>query len=75
MRPLLSSLLTALLLTAVAPLALEAAPAAPQREKPDERGWRDARRPDQRALWDALEGKPAPSLDVLSGWINTDGRS
>jgi len=34
--------------------------------------WRDQSRPQLRAKWDQLEGKPAPSIDMLSGWINAE---
>ena len=41
----------------------------------DETGWRDAAKPDLRDAWDALEGKPAPKIDNLSGWMNTEARN
>ena len=37
--------------------------------------WRDAGRPELRAAWDAMEGKPAPSLGTLRAWTQTKARS
>lgn len=34
--------------------------------------WRDASRQDLRKNWDKLEGKPAISLEPLSGWLQAD---
>jgi len=41
----------------------------------DETGWRDSAKPELRDAWDAMEGKPAPKIDDLTGWINTQARS
>ncbi len=38
-------------------------------DKPE---WRS---PQNRAAWDPMEGKAAPSLEKLTGWMNTDARS
>lgn len=40
----------------------------------DENGWRDASRPELRAVWDKLEGKRARELAGLEDWIGTDAR-
>ncbi len=34
--------------------------------------WRDGGKKELRTYWDTLEGKPAPSLDTLQGWLNVD---
>lgn len=44
-------------------------------EEIDETGWRDAAKPELRDAWDALEGKAAPKIDNLTGWMNTEARS
>lgn len=37
--------------------------------------WRDAGRPELRAHWDTLEGKPATELTGLKHWLQTEARS
>jgi thiol-disulfide isomerase/thioredoxin len=66
MSPRFWSPLVACILLAAAPV-FAADPA-------DETGWRDAAKPELRDAWDELEGKAAPSISELSGWINTEGR-
>lgn len=52
------------------PLPSATAPAAE-----DPPSWRDRSRPELRKTWDALEGRPAPALDGLSGWLQSPGES
>lgn len=59
--------------TSLAPLTLAAfallVVRAPLDDPPE---WRDRRPNAPRAEWDALEGQPAPSLEVLTDWRNTE---
>lgn len=41
----------------------------------DPADWRDNGRAELREHWATLEGKPAPSLEKLEGWLGTDARS
>lgn len=41
----------------------------------DEKDWRESHHQDLRDNWDTMEGKPAPALKELSGWLNTEARS
>ncbi len=44
-------------------------------EEVDETGWRHAAKPELRDAWDGLEGKAAPRIENLTGWMNTEARS
>ncbi len=44
-------------------------------EEVDESQWRMQAQPELRDAWDALEGQAAPSINELTGWMNTEGRS
>ena len=53
--------------------ALALAPAALAQKDPAE--WRDNRRPELREQWTKIEGKAAPNLEKLEGWLGTEARS
>lgn len=56
-------------ITLVSALLIAAATQNGLADKPE---WRS---PQNRAAWDPLEGKAAPTLEKLTGWMNTDARS
>ncbi len=53
--------------------ALVLAPAALAQNEPAD--WRDNSQPDLRTHWSTVEGKAAPSLEKLEGWLGTEARS
>lgn len=48
---------------------------APKDLAPSEKDWRDAHNPELRDKWNEMESKGAPSLESLTGWMNTSARS
>lgn len=46
-----------------------------QAEKTYPQEWKIPGREEERPTWTTLEGKEAPSLEGLTGWLNTDARS
>jgi cytochrome c biogenesis protein CcmG/thiol:disulfide interchange protein DsbE len=68
--------LVALLAVVGPPLTASTRQAAATNEKPLlPPEWRTKAEPALRKFWDGLEGKPAPALAGLSGWLQTEARS